>query len=189
MGTKLYRNWWLLLVKGVITIILGLTILFLPGWSIKVIILVTGLLLGASGLSMITGALSHRRYNYEWTWWLLEGLVDLVIGILIILNPMEAAVAVVFLLALWVLIMGIIQIITSINIQYHLPGNLIFILAGIVAVIFGILILTRPSAGVRGIAVIFAIFAIFYGISQVYVSMLLRKLVIEEIGEIEDQYI
>ena len=189
MGTKLYKNWWLLLLKGVMTILLGLILLLMPGPTIKLFSLITGIIITMSGLSLISGAFSHRRYNYEWTWWLMEGMVDLVIGILIILNPMEAVNVIVFILALWVLIMGIIQLITAINIQYHLPGNFIFILGGVVAVIFGILLLAAPSSGIKGIVLIFSIFTILYGISQIYISILLRKLVIEQLGEIETQYL
>ena len=189
MGTKLYRNWWLLLIKGICTIILGVILVLLPEKTIMVFSLVAGAMIGLSGLSLTIGAISHRRYNYEWTWWLLEGLVDLVIATLIILNPMEAVNIIVFMVALWILIMGIIQIITSINIQYYLPGNYIFTIAGIIAVIFGVIIIARPTAGIQDLSIIFGIFAIIYGISQVYISILLRKLIIEEIGEIESVYL
>jgi uncharacterized membrane protein HdeD (DUF308 family) len=138
---------------------------------------------------LVAGAISHMKSNYEWTWWLLEGLVDLLIGIILIFNPLQAGSAMVILVALWIIIMGFIQLITSINIQYYMTGNLILVLEGVVAIAFGIILLLNPERGLNGIIILFGIFALFYGISQVYISLLLKKIVIEEIGEVEDVYL
>lgn len=189
MRTRLYKNWWLLLFKGILTLLLGIFLLFNPEATARLFSVIVGILIGVSGLFLISGSVSHMRANYEWTWWLLEGLVDLLVGILMIFNPLQAASVIIILLAIWVIIMGFIQIITSINIQYYMTGNLILVFGGAVALVFGILLLLNPDKGLKGIILLFGIFAIFYGISQVYVSTLLRKIVIDEIGEVEDVYL
>lgn len=189
MGTKLYKNWWLLLFKGILSAGMGLFLIITPDTGIALFATLAALFIGLGGVALVAGAFTHRRYNFDWTWWLLEGLVDIIIALLIIINPAEAAAIVIILVAVWCLVMGVIQIITSINVQYYLPGNLIFILTGAVAVIFGLLLLLNPAAGLKGIIILFGIFALFYGISQIYVSILIRKIVIEEIAEIEDLYL
>lgn len=189
MGTKLYKNWWLLLLKGVLSAGMGLFLLLAPGTGIIVFATLAAILIGLGGIALIIGAITHRRYNFDWTWWLMEGLFDVIIALLIIANPAEAAAIVMILIAAWVLIMGVIQIITAINVQYYLPGNLIFILTGVVAVILGFFILFNLSTGLQGIIILFGIFTLFYGISQIYVSVIIRKIVIEQIGEIEDMYL
>jgi len=189
MGTKLYKNWWALLFKGILTMAFGIFLLLSPEPAAKVFSVIAGIIIGVSGLFLISGSISHMRANYEWTWWLLEGLVDLIIGILVIFNPLQMASVVVILIALWIILMGIIQLITSINIQYYMTGNVILVMVGIVAIIFGILILLNPERGVMGVIMLVGIFALFYGISQAYISFLLRKIIIEEIGEVEDVYL
>jgi len=189
MGTKLYKNWWLLLLKGIITLALGIFLLLSPEAAAKAFSIITGIMIGISGLFLVAGAISHMRANYEWTWWLLEGLVDILIGIILIFNPLQAASTIIMLVALWIIIMGFIQLITSINIQYYMTGNLILVLGGVVAIFFGILLLLNPGRGLMGVMLLFGIFALFYGISLIYISLLLRKIVIEEIGEVEDVYL
>lgn len=189
MGTKLYKNWWFLLLKGILTIILGIFMLLRPETALHAFGIIAGIAIGLSGIFLVAGSITHMRANYEWTWWLLEGLIDLLVGIILILYPAWAASAIVILLAVWIILMGIIQVITSINIQYYMTGNIIFIFGGVVAIIFGVLLLLNPITGLKGGLLLFGIFALFYGISQVYISLLLRKIVIEEIGEVEDVYL
>lgn len=188
MGTKLYKNWWLLLFKGVLSAGMGLFLLLSPDTGLIVFATLAAILIGLGGMALIIGALTHRRYNFDWTWWLMEGAFDVIIALLIIAFPTKAAGIVMILIAVWVLIMGVIQIITAINIQYYLPGNLIFILTGSVAVIFGVFILFNPVAGLKGMIILFGIFTLFYGISQIYISVLFRKIVIEQLSEIEDMF-
>jgi len=188
MRTKLYRNWWFMLIKGILICLSGLLVLLFPDFALLPVCYIIGALLFVSGISLITGSITHRKYNYEWTWWLFEGIIDVIIGLLIALWPGEVLSVAIVILAIWIIIMGIIQLINAINIQNYISGNLIFIFAGVFSIILGILLLLNPIKGAKGFLIILGLFAIIYGALQIFISFKLKSIIIDEIGEIEDYY-
>ncbi|HUS87283.1 MAG TPA: DUF308 domain-containing protein [Bacteroidales bacterium] len=188
MRTKPYRNWWFMLIKGILICLSGLFVLLFPDFALLPICYIIGAFLFVSGISLIAGSITHRKYNFEWTWWLFEGIIDVIIGLLIALWPGEVVSVAIVILAIWIIIMGLIQLITAINIQHYVSGNLIFIFAGIFSIILGILLLFNPLEGARGFLIILGLFALIYGALQIFISFKLKKIIVEEIGEIEDLY-
>jgi uncharacterized membrane protein HdeD (DUF308 family) len=186
MRTQLYKNWWLLSLKGLLIIVLGLMVLVSRNLSSEFFSWITGMIITVSGIAIIFGSISHRKYNYEWTWWFLEGLIDILFGVLIMVNPQDALSLIIVLISLWAIIMGIIKFITAINIQFYVSTIFIFLFTGIVAFILGILMLMNREAGLEGIRMQFGIYGLYYGISDIYISFLLKRVEVEEIGELEE---
>lgn len=188
MVTKLFKYWWLMLVKAAMSIVIGLLIVLNPHAMADALIIIFGLLVGISGISLIAGAISHRVFNSEWTWWLLEGMVDLLICVLIIIRPLEVANFLCIVAGLWLTLMGFIHLVTAINIQYYISGNRIFIFSSIFLLISGLFFLFLPASGLKMLMTIIGICILCYGLLQIYISFVLKNVSVEEIGEIEDLY-
>ena len=188
MRTRLFKNWWLLSLKAFFILLLGVLLLGLSDLSLKNTCLLTGLILVSAGIFVSLGAFSHRRFNFEWTWWLLEGTLDIIPGLLLILLPDISLASFVIIVGIWILINGLIQLITAINIQYYVDSNLIFIIVGLVALAIGTIFFIGWGSGHEEIIILLCIFSIFYGLGMFYISVILRKVFVEEIGEIEELY-
>jgi uncharacterized membrane protein HdeD (DUF308 family) len=186
VGINLYRNWWLLTVKAVLLIVFGLTILIRADQSFIFISFLAGLLISFGGAAISIGALSHIKYNYEWTWWLLEGLYDIVIGLLLLLRPGESTLVFIILLAAWTIISGILHFITAINIQYYLSNRIVLYFAGILAILFGIFLVCTTYLDFYKLINVIGLFAIVYGFTLFYISFRLKDVIVEEIDESED---
>jgi uncharacterized membrane protein HdeD (DUF308 family) len=188
MSTKLFKNWWLMMVKALLSVVIGLLIIIDPHAMASSLMTVFAILLGIGGLSLMAGAVSHRIINSEWTWWLLEGMIDILICVLIIIRPLEAANFLCIVAGLWLSLMGIIHLVTAINFQYYISGNKIFIVSSVFLLISGLLFLIIPATGLKMLMLLTGICIICYGVLQVYISFVLKNVSIEEIGEIEDLY-
>ena len=188
MSASLFKNWWLMLVKALMSIIIGILIITDPHAMADSLMLIFALLLAFSGISLIAGAISHRIINSEWTWWLLEGMIDILICVLIIFRPLDVVNYLCIVAGLWLTLMGIIHLLTAINFQYYISGNRIFIISSVFLLISGLFFLIIPASSLNTIITLLGICTICYGLIQIYIAFVLKDVSVEEIGEIEDLY-
>gem|GEM_PF-2912393 len=177
-----------MLIKAILSVVIGLLIIINPHAMADTLMIGFALLLGLSGISLIAGAISHRVFNSEWTWWLLEGMIDLLICVIIILRPPEIANFLCVVAGLWLTLMGFIHLVTAINIQYYIYGNRIFIFSSAFLLVTGLFFLILPATGLKILMTIIGICIICYGFLQAYIAFVLKNVSVEEIGEIEDLY-
>jgi uncharacterized membrane protein HdeD (DUF308 family) len=189
VGLKLYKSWWSLLIKGVLVTLLGLSLLLIRNMDLHTFSLIVGLIFGFSGLSMVYGGYSQRVVNYEWTWWLLEGLIDIIVALFLIIAPFEALPIFGVVVGIWAVLMGLIQLVTAINIQFYIIEISLFVVVGLIALITGIVMVYFSITSLNTILWMFGMLTLIYGSLQIYISFQLRKIIIEEIGEIGDVYL
>jgi uncharacterized membrane protein HdeD (DUF308 family) len=188
MSTKLFKNWWLLLIKAISAVLTGFLIIVNPYLMADKYLILFGLLIGISGVALISGAYAQRVFNSEWTWWLLEGLIDILICVLILIKPIDSANFLCLVAGLWLSIMGFIHLATAINLQYYIPGNVIFIITSILLIVSGFFLLFSLDSALKLLMTITGVSILCFGLLLVYISLTLKKVVVEEIGEIEDLY-
>ena len=82
----MFRNWWLLAVKGALLLIMGAYVLFNAELALTALIFYLGLLALLGGVAEITLAILNRD-RPQWTGYLLEGLLDVGIGVLLLAKP------------------------------------------------------------------------------------------------------
>lgn len=66
MEKKLYRNWWLLTLKGALAILFGILLVSMPVGSLKLIVRWFGIIIALGGIFLIFGAYSHKEHNNKW---------------------------------------------------------------------------------------------------------------------------
>lgn len=178
-----------MLVKALMSLIIGTLIIIDPHAMADTLMSVFALLLGISGISLISGAISHRIINSEWTSWLLEGMIDILICVLIIFRPFDVVNFLCIVAGLWLTLMGLIHLVTAINFQYYISGNRVFILSSVFLLISGLFFLIIPLSALKTIITLIGICIICYGLIQIYIAFVLKDVSVEEIGEIEDLYL
>jgi len=111
-----------------------------------------------------------KRYSL---WYLIEGVLLVVAGILAVIYPVVSSVAVVVLLG-WVLIVsGVLQGISLIG-AGHVPHFWLQLVSVILAVLVGFLFLRDPAQGLLTITLLLIVFFTIEGISKIVFALTIR---------------
>ena len=169
------RSWWVFLLFGLVAIAFGIASLAWPGKSVLALVLTFGILALADGLVSL---LSVFRKDIALPGWLLllYAVVSIAFGVLAILRPVEMGEALLWLVALWLIVAGFARVVFAILVRKVVNGEWLLALSGLLAIVLGVLFLVRPGVGMLTIAIWIAVGAILYGVLQIAVALRLRKL-------------
>ncbi len=177
MQIRLFKNWWLMTLKGVLAISFGVIVLIKQYPLIKSSLAVSfGILLLASGLMIITGSFLHKRTSPRWMWWLIEGILDIIIGAFFVFKPELAKAFFLLFLALWACIIGIIQILTSFRMINYMERWWLMLLSGVFSILFAVLIFINPFYAKYNLFSIIGVACIIFGLLMVFLSRTLRDI-------------
>jgi len=176
MEIRLFKNWWLMTLKGILAVGFGLYILLFQ-YSIVTTLLakIFGIIIIISGILIITGAFLHKKTNPRWVWWLIEGIVDLLIGAVFIFKPQWAKAFILGIMAVWACIIGILQIITAFRMNTYMTNWWSLLIGGIFSILFALLIFVNPFYGTFTIVTIVGVAAIIFGLMVIYMSRTLKE--------------
>lgn len=155
------------LIKGLIMILLGLALLFYPGFTLlSMTRLVAVLLLVKGAMAGLILLLSRNRRNNPSM--LLELLFDMGIGLLILYNPDGTISFFVIILAIWALIGGLLMAFSFSTLRKAGLTSWGLFLNSIIALSFGLVLIFEPLRGGMALATLIGAFALVYG----FVSLL-----------------
>lgn len=177
LAGALIRHWWVLLLRGIISIIFGLMLWTLPTVaSIETLVLVFGIFVLADGLLQSWTAFIERKDRENWILLLLWGVVSVVAGILTFTMPGITAIALLFYIAIWAITKGVLEIIAALRLRKEIAGEWLLILGGIFSIVFGGFLMANPAAGAVAIIWVIATYAFVFGAVFVALSLKLRGL-------------
>lgn len=176
LAAALGRNWWLLLLRGLVAIVFALLTWAQPGVSLAALVLVFGIYVLADGLLGVWSAIAKRRDNRHWWLLLLWGLVGIVVGVMTFIMPGITGLVLLMYIAAWAVITGVLQIVAAIRLRKEIKGEWLMILSGLVSVAFGVLLFLQPGAGALAVAWIIATYAFIFGVLMVLLAFKVRKL-------------
>ena len=176
LAAALGRNWWLLLLRGLVAIVFALLTWAQPGVSLAALVLVFGIYVLADGLLGVWSAIAKRRDNRHWWVLLLWGLVGIVVGVMTFIMPGITGLVLLMYIAAWAVITGVLQIVAAIRLRKEIKGEWLLILSGLVSVAFGVLLFLQPGAGALAVAWIIAAYAFIFGVLMVLLAFKVRKL-------------
>ncbi|WP_414542127.1 HdeD family acid-resistance protein [Nostoc sp. CCY0012] len=174
MGSRLAKNWWTVALRGIFAIIFGLIALFWPEITLTALVLVFGAFVLISGVLLAIAAFKDGL-NHAHSWLLLlEGAIGIAIGVLAFVWPGITALVLLYLIAAWAIVTGVLEIIAAIQIRKEIENEWLLAIAGIASVLFGVLLLIWPVAGALAILWIIAAYAIIFGILLLILAFRLR---------------
>src|SRR5262245_7702154 len=119
----LARNWWLVVLRGVLAVLFGLTAFVWPGVTCLVLVLFFGAYAFVDGVfAVITGLV---RFGESSRWWifLLEGLVGIAVGVVTFLWPGITSLALIYLVAAWAIVTGVLEIGAAIRLRREISNE------------------------------------------------------------------
>jgi len=171
-------NWWILLLRGILLVILGLYALFNPGLSLLAWALVVGCFLIADGILAIVAGIAGWAESRGWS--IARGVLALLIGAFAVWHPgvfgTLAGLTVIFVLAAWSIAGGILEIIVAIRERKEIKGEGWMILNGVFSILFGVVLVLAPMLSLSLFIRLCGVFAIVFGFVCVFTAFKLRKL-------------
>src|SRR5712664_3680975 len=175
MITALLRNWWALALRGVLAILLGLAVFVLPGLTLVVFVALFGAYALVDGVfSIIAGVRAAERHE---RWWspVLKGVAGIAAGVLAFVWPALTALALLYLIAGWAIVTGLLEIVAAVHL-HRAHGEWLLVLNGVLSVLFGLLVIVWPGAGVLTLLWLIGTYAIVFGVVLLVLAFRLRNL-------------
>jgi len=175
MLSLLALNWWAVALRGAFGIVFGVLAIAMPGITLGALILLFGIYAVADGIFAIVSGVRAARRNERWGALIVEGIADIVVGVIAVFLPQTAAIAFVYLFALWAVVTGIIEIAAAIRLRREIEGEWLLGLAGVLSVLLGLYVAAFPGLGLLGLIWTVGAYAIVFGVALLVLAFRLRR--------------
>ncbi|MGD9714533.1 MAG: HdeD family acid-resistance protein [Thermomicrobiales bacterium] len=170
MAFELSKKWWVLALRGVVLIILGLLAFVNP----LVWITFVGVYMLVDGAAMLFAGFGNQPDGQSRWPLIIIGILGIIAGIIVLVNPVLGGITLTIVIAAWAIVTGILEIISAIRLREEIDNEWWLIITGVLAIIFGILVFQNVLAGILTIAWVFGIFAIVAGILSIALAFRVR---------------
>ncbi|MFM7211279.1 MAG: HdeD family acid-resistance protein [Actinomycetota bacterium] len=144
MASAVGRNWWLLLVLGIVTVIVGIVIILRPAGSTYVIAILLAIYLLVSGIVSVIRAFGRGLPGGYRALLAISGIIGILLGLLMFRFGAEEKVEIFgIFVAAWFLVSGVVQLVNSSQMS---EGKGWGIFSGIVYLLAGAVLLINPWA-------------------------------------------
>lgn len=170
----LARWWWVVALRGVVAIVFGVLAFVAPAFGLALFVALFAIWALVDGVgSLLTGI---RTRGQDRSWWIeiLEGIAGVAAGVIALVAPEFAAQVLLVLIAAWAIVTGIIEIVLAVRLRRVIEGEAWLALAGVVSILFGVVVVLFPAAGALSVVWLIGSFAVAFGVFLVLLGWRLR---------------
>ncbi len=171
----LARNWWALALRGLVAILFGLAAFAVPGATLILLIVLFGAYALVDGVLAIVAAVRAAEHHERWWPMVLEGVAGIVASVITFAWPAITAFVLLYLIAAWAIVTGVLKIGSAIHVRRHLRGEVVQALNGVISVLFGLFLFIVPRVGLLAVVWWIAGYAIFRGLMLAALAFRLRR--------------
>ena len=172
----LARVWWAFVLRGVLAVLFGVLAFLNAVAAATALVALFAAWAIIDGVTGIIAGWRTRGQDRHWWWSVLEGLLGVAAGVIAVLLPETAAVALVLLIGAWAVVTGALEVYGAIKLREQITGELWLALAGLGSIAFGILLFIFPTMGVLTLTWVIGGFALVFGVLMVMVGLRLRTI-------------
>jgi uncharacterized membrane protein HdeD (DUF308 family) len=169
---RIARNWWVLLLNGVLLVVAGVLI-FSIDWTIRSLATFIGAVFIVQGVAeaLTTGIDARvRRAN------VIAGLLSAATGVLIIVWPEPGLLAVSIVLGAWLIVTGTIEISAAFAARRVMPDWWLLLILGLVQIPLGVLALADPGATLAALITVAGIWTVAIGVMRIALAFEIKRL-------------
>jgi uncharacterized membrane protein HdeD (DUF308 family) len=174
----LAANWWAAAIRGVSAIVLGLLAVSLPTITLLGLVIIFAVYCLVDGVFAIVLAVRGARKHQRWGWLAFNGVVSLIVSGLAFFYPFVTIIVLVALFAAWALISGAATIMAGMKLAKG-HGRWWLVAGGVIAIVFGLLMLFLPTLGMLTLIYLVGLQALFAGITLLVLAFRLRARSVE----------
>jgi uncharacterized membrane protein HdeD (DUF308 family) len=163
------RYWWVFMLQGIILLVLGVYLVFAPIAGFAALGFLFGLVILLTGVFELLRVISDRDQGSR-AWHLFIGVVDIILGILLVGNIAASEVILRIVVGIWFLFRGLSMLSFS-----RLTGwNRMLTAGGVIIVLFGLAIIFKPLFGAVTIDLLTAVASITAGMFDIMLGYRLK---------------
>lgn len=170
MLESMSRNWGAIALRGFVAVLLGMIAIVWPGPTVAVLVIFLGAFALVEGVINIMAGVRGRE-----GWAIAEGVISVVVGIVIVVWPTITALALLYVVAAWAIITGIVRIVAAIQLRRVIRNEWLLAGSGLASVIFGVIAAVFPGAGILALIWLLGAWLIVLGVLLIAVGFSLRQ--------------
>ena len=154
------------LFRGIAAILFGVLTFVWPQLTLSVLVLLFGVFAVINGITAVAAALRNTG-EQGWGFLLVEGILGILAGVVALVWPGITALAFLYLLAAWAIIIGILEVVAPLSFPMRGGRALLMVLAGVVSIVFGIIIAAQPASGLLAVVWLIGVYAVVFGVMYI----------------------
>jgi uncharacterized membrane protein HdeD (DUF308 family) len=163
-------RWWIFLVQGVVLLALAAFTFIRPALLLGFI---AAYFVIEGGIRIFSGLRDRDDEQRRWLS-LAIGVLSILAGLVVWVNPGFAAEAITYLVAIWGIVVGALLILWAIRLRQGMTEEWLLILFGALSILFGVLVFANVQAGWLTLQWIFGLYAIAGGILAIVIAFRIR---------------
>lgn len=176
MLRMLVVNWWIVGVRGVLTILFGVAAILWPALTLGILITIFGVYAIMDGLfTIVMGVWGGKDRSDGWLMMVLDGLVRIGAGVIAIIWPGLTSLTLVIIIATWAVVTGIIEVVMAIRLHKEIENEWVMGLSGLLSVLLGVVLFARPGVGALAGILLIGFYAILFGILLIVFALKMQK--------------
>ncbi|MBU1119175.1 DUF308 domain-containing protein [Patescibacteria group bacterium] len=182
METKTSTVRALLIIRALVLVAFGLIALFYPGITVLGLVYFFGIMAIISGILAFVHLIAEKNWLY-----LLLGIFEIFIGILVMAYPGITAAIVIWLFIIWLLAMGLVLFINGITLLKGI-ARVLMIISGLLVALLAMLLLLQPI-WMTGVDILWfiGIFSAISGVVLFFTGIFAKKETIREVAREESE--
>ena len=177
-ASRAIRHWWLMLIAGILCIAAGICVFVFPVESYVTLSILFGILMLLVGAGQLIIASSSGNYLMMKGYFIVGGILDLILGIFLCVYPGITLVVLPFMMGLWLMYHSFILISFGGDMDtFRVSGSASMIILGILILMLSVFVLLNPfSAGIVTVLVVAGAGLILLGVTFCILAAKLRDL-------------
>ena len=171
---QLARSWWVFVLRGVVAILFGVLAFVRPGTTLEALVLLFAFWALFDGVFSLISSIGAAEAHEPWWPLVLIGLLGIAAGLVTLRWPQITALALLFVIAYWSILRGILEIAGAIRLRNLIHGEGWLILGGIASIAFGVLVVIYPGSGALAVIWLIGLYAVIFGIAQLMLGFRLK---------------
>jgi uncharacterized membrane protein HdeD (DUF308 family) len=168
-------NWRALALRGLVALLFGLVVLFWPSLVLTVLAILFGIYAVVDGVITFVPALRSPDRGARRSLPLVEGAVGIIAGLVALLWPGLTASGLVYVIAGWAVVTGVLKILTAILLRAEVQNRWLLAGSGALSALFGILLAALSKYDVPFLAPFIGGFAVVVGFALIVFAFRLRE--------------
>lgn len=169
---EMSRKWWAVVLRGLAAVLFGLVALLWPGKTMVALAIVFGVYAIVDAVVLFYSTRNAERGSR--TPQIVQAVFTALLGLVALLWPAFAAVALVFVIGAWAIVTGVAEIVTATRLRARISSEWLLIFAGALSVVFGLMVWFWPLAGALAVMFVVGAYAVIFGIALVAAGLRLR---------------